>query len=219
MGKMIAILFILFTTAVSLFARATAGKPSRDDQLFRIEQRLAELGYWIVRVDGKSDGSTRQAIIAFQKVEGLKRTGVVSPGLLERLESASRPEARFRTGAKHVEIDIERQVLFIVEENGEVSRILPVSSGTGRPYVEKGKRQVAYTPRGSFKIYRQIRGVRHAPLGTLYYPNYFTGGVAIHGSASVPATPASHGCVRIPRFAEREFQSMVWVGMGVFVYD
>ena len=38
---------------------------------------LSSLGYWITNVDGSSDDSTRQGIIAFQKVEGLKRTGVL----------------------------------------------------------------------------------------------------------------------------------------------
>ena len=32
----------------------------------------------------------------------------------------------------------------------------------------------------------------------LWYPLYFKGGFAIHGYPSVPAYPASHGCVRIP---------------------
>jgi N-acetylmuramoyl-L-alanine amidase len=32
----------------------------------------------------------------------------------------------------------------------------------------------------------------------LWYPMYFKGGFAIHGYPSVPAYPASHGCVRIP---------------------
>lgn len=219
MAKTIAALFILFTIGVSVNAHAPRTKLTRDQQVLMVEQRLADLGYWIVKVDGKTDDSTRQAIIAFQKVEGLKRTGVVTDGLIQHLNNASRPAARFRNGAMHIEIDISRQVLFIVDENGDVSRILPVSTGTERAYVEKGKRQIAHTPRGTFRIYRQIKGVRHAPLGTLYYPNYFTDGVAIHGSASVPAAQASHGCVRIPRFAEREFSSMVSVGTGVFVYD
>jgi len=219
MARTISVLFICFAIGSSVFAHAPRTKLTRDQQILIVEQRLADLGYWIVKIDGKADDSTRQAIIAFQKVEGVKRTGIVNDALIQRLNSASRPAARFRNGAMHVEIDISRQVLFVVDENGNVSRILPVSSGSERRYVEKGKRQIAHTPRGSFKIYRQIKGVRHAPLGTLYYPNYFTAGVAIHGSASVPATPASHGCVRIPRFAEREFSSMVSVGTGVHVYD
>ena len=42
---------------------------------------------------------------------------------------------------------------------------------------------------------------------------------AIHGSLSVPAYPASHGCVRIPMFAAREFSEMAPIGTPVIVYD
>jgi len=34
-------------------------------------------------------------------------------------------------------------------------------------------------------------------LGDMWRPKFFTGGIALHGSASVPAFPASHGCVRV----------------------
>ena len=70
----------------------------------------------------------------------------------------------------------------------------------------------AYTPRGTFKIQRQIKGIRKAALGTIYYPSYFNGGIAIHGSNSIPEA-ASHGCARIPRFADKQFADMVKVGM------
>jgi hypothetical protein len=53
----------------------------------------------------------------------------------------------------------------------------------------------------------------------LYYPNYIYGGVAIHGNPSVPAHPASHGCIRIPMFAAREFSEIATIGMFVIVYD
>jgi lipoprotein-anchoring transpeptidase ErfK/SrfK len=56
-------------------------------------------------------------------------------------------------------------------------------------------------------------------MGLLYYPNYIYGGVAIHGSPSVPATPASHGCIRIPIFAAKEFFDMATLGMPVLIYD
>jgi lipoprotein-anchoring transpeptidase ErfK/SrfK len=32
----------------------------------------------------------------------------------------------------------------------------------------------------------------------LWYPLYFLRGFALHGYPSVPAYPASHGCVRLP---------------------
>jgi lipoprotein-anchoring transpeptidase ErfK/SrfK len=186
---------------------------------FEIETLLSKLGYWIVKVDSRADASTRHAITAFQKVEGRKRTGVLSSRDLEALRSAESPKARFQTEAAHVEIDLTRQVLFLTDDAGNIVRILPVSSGNEKKYFDQGKWQVAHTPLGHFQIQRKVNGVRKASLGNLYYPNYFYGGVAIHGSNSVPSYPASHGCVRIPRFADRAFSRMVRVGTEVFVYD
>lgn len=186
--------------------------------LLEAEKLLADLGYWIIKIDGKKDASTSHAITAFQKVEGRKRTGVLTQKVLDAMRLAVRPAAK-RTGAAHVEVDNARQVLFLVDENGNVTRILPVSTGTGKKYFDKGKQQTANTPRGDYKITRQIAGVRHAPLGDLYYPNYFLGGWAIHGSTSIPFLPASHGCVRIPNFAAEDFSRLVWIDMNVFVYD
>jgi len=179
---------------------------------------LSSLGYWITKVDGKSDDSTRQGIIAFQKVEGLKRTGVLSDDVVRSLRLASKPSAK-HGGVAHVEIDITRQVIFLVNDDGEVTKVLSTSTGNGERYFSEGKWQTAYTPRGTFKIQRQIKGVRKAPLGTIYYPSYFNGGIAIHGSNSIPVKAASHGCARIPRFADRQFVDMVKVGMPVYVYD
>jgi hypothetical protein len=52
----------------------------------------------------------------------------------------------------------------------------------------------------------------------LYYPNYIAGGIAIHGSGSVPAFPDSHGCIRIPMYAAKEFSELTPVLMPVIVY-
>jgi lipoprotein-anchoring transpeptidase ErfK/SrfK len=182
------------------------------------EQILSDLGYWITKVDGASDDSTRQAVMAFQKVEGLKRTGVLDDQVLEAIRNASRPAAKY-SGAAHVEIDISRQVIFLVDDNGQVTKVLSTSTGSGERYFADGKWERAYTPRGHFMISRQIHGIRKAPLGTIYNPSYFNGGIAIHGSNSVPATAASHGCARIPRFADKDFVDMVSIGMPVYVYD
>ena len=182
------------------------------------EQILNDLGYWITRIDGKKDDSTRQAIAAFQKVEGLKRTGVLTDALLEKMRTASRPTARYG-GEAHVEIDISRQVIFLVNDEGQVTKILATSTGSDQRYESDGKWDVAHTPRGAFKITRQIKGTRKAPLGTIYNPSYFLNGFAIHGSGSVPFTAQSHGCARIPRFADKEFSDMLTVGMRVYVYD
>ena len=205
-------------TAQTVAAQENSTKISQAALIPEAEKLLADLGYWIIKVDGKKDASTSHAITAFQKVEGRRRTGVLTQKELDAMRLASRPAAK-RTGVAHVEVDNARQVLFLVDENGNVARILPVSTGTGKKYYSQGKQQTANTPRGDYKITRQIAGVRHAPLGDLYYPNYFLGGWAIHGSTSIPFLPASHGCVRIPNFAAEEFSRLVSVGMDVFVYD
>ncbi|MEO8648363.1 MAG: L,D-transpeptidase family protein [Acidobacteriota bacterium] len=202
-------------------AFAAAGDATKSEQsaaaVSEAERLLADMGYWIAKVDGVRDDSTRQAILAFQKVEGLKRTGILNPQVLESIRTASRPDAKF-AGEAHVEIDITRQIILLVDDAGTVTNILSTSTGSGERYFSEGKWQKAYTPLGTFKITRQIKGVRKAPLGSIYYPSYFHEGWAIHGSNSVPATPASHGCARIPRFADKQFVSMVRVGMTVHVY-
>lgn len=207
----------LFSAVYVVPAQSRVGAKSQIFLLPEAEKLLDDMGYWIIKVDGKKDASTSHAITAFQKVEGRRRTGVLTQKELDAMRLASRPAAK-RTGAAHVEVDNKRQVLFLVDENGNVTRILPVSTGTGKKYYSQGKQQTANTPRGDYKITRQIAGTRHAPLGDLYYPNYFLDGWAIHGSTSIPFVPASHGCVRIPNFAAEEFSRLVSIGMDVFVY-
>ena len=157
-----------------------------------VEQRLSDLGYWITKVDGKSDDSTRQAILAFQKVERRKRTGVLSAADMELLKTATRPTPKFASGPAHVEVDIGRQVLFYVGDDGTVKHILAVSTGSEKKYFDDNQWQTAHTTRGNFKVQWKYNGVRKASLGDLYYPSYFNGGIAVHGSPSIPAFPASH---------------------------
>jgi hypothetical protein len=220
-GKSVLVLFLLVAVFSSnlLFAQTSpARKTKPEDLIFEAETLLAERGYWITKVDRKKDASTYHAVVAFQKVEGRKINGVLTINELKAIRASSRPVPAYK-GAAHVEVDISRQVLFLVNEQAVVTHILPVSTGSGEVYYQDGKRQVAITPRGIFSITRQIKGIRRAPLGTLYHPNYFYEGVAIHGSNSIPFRPASHGCVRIPRFAAADFSDLVSVGMKVAVYD
>ncbi|HYY97906.1 MAG TPA: L,D-transpeptidase family protein, partial [Pyrinomonadaceae bacterium] len=170
------------------------------EEIIEAERRLSELGYWAGEADGYLDPISRHALTAFQKVEGRERTGRLTREELQALREAERPQP-LEGGPPHVEIDIRRQVLFVVDGEGAVVRILPVSTGSEASYFDQGKRQRAHTPRGRFTVQRKINGWRLSTLGLLYYPNYFSGGFAIHGSPLVPAHPASHGCVRIPTFA------------------
>lgn len=189
-----------------------------DPVLMEAEQRLADLGYWILKIDGIRDASTYHAVIAFQKAENYPRTGELTSELLSAIRTAQRPRSRL-SGSAHIEIDISRQILFLVADDGVVTQILPVSTGSEEKYFSEGKWEIAHTPRGNFSITRQIKGVRRAPLGNLYYPNYFSNGVAIHGSPLVPPKPASHGCVRIPNYAAEDFSQLVTLGMSVYVFN
>lgn len=182
------------------------------------ERLLKDMGYWTGPVDGAIDGATRAALIAFQKIEGRKITGRLTRNELEAIRNAASPQAR-ELGYEHVEVDLDRQVLLLVNEEGAVVRILPVSTGSGKRYKEKGGRGLAYTPRGRFRVYGKAWGWKRSPLGLLYYPNYISGGVAIHGNPDVPPRPESHGCIRIPMFASRDMSKMLPVGTIVLVYD
>ena len=182
------------------------------------ERLLNNRGYWITKVDNIRDSSTYHAIVAFQKVEGRRRSGRLSGPLIKAIRKSRRPKPTY-IGAPHIEIDLAQQVLFLVDAKDKVTHILPVSTGSGKTYYQNGKKHVSRTPRGIFKITRQIKGKRYAPLGVLYHPNYFYRGVAIHGSDSIPFYPASHGCVRIPRFASKKFSDLLSVGMHVIVYE
>jgi N-acetylmuramoyl-L-alanine amidase len=181
------------------------------------EQRLSDLGYWTGPIDGVLDVGSRQALIAFQKVEDRARSGKLTRDELQLLRTAKRISPR-EIGYSHLEIDLSRQVLFAVEGSGLVSKILPVSTGNGKLFTSEGWTRRAITPCGRFTINHKIAGWRKSALGLLYYPNYIAGGIAIHGNPSVPVAPASHGCIRIPMFAAKEFSEINPIGTIVIVY-
>jgi lipoprotein-anchoring transpeptidase ErfK/SrfK len=189
-----------------------------EQEILEARELLNQLGYWVNLEAKGNDVSLRHALIAFQKIEGRERTGVLTLGELEALRVAQSPQV-LETGYPHIEIDLHRQVLFVVDIAGIPLRILQISSGSGEFFTEGGVTRQAITPTGRFKVYRKVEGWRKSPLGLLYYPNYIYGGIAIHGNPSVPTHPASHGCIRIPMFASQEFSEIATIGTVVVVYD
>lgn len=209
-------LVLLFCTVDYGSTRARVQELSTSEKL-EAEQRLWDLGYWAGPADGKFDASSRHALIAFQKVERRARTGKLTLDELNALRVANRPLPR-HARYPHAEIDLERQVLFVVDETGEIARILPVSTGNGKTYLDHGQLHRARTPVGTFKVLRKIKGWRFSSLGPMYYPSYIFNGIAIHGSLSIPTHPASHGCIRVPMFAAKELSLLLPVGMEIDVY-
>ena len=218
--RLVIVLLLIFLLLV--LSENSIGKTSKQAlttaEILEAEQRLSDLGYWTGPIDGSLDNASKQALIAFQKIEGRKRTGKLTSEELDAVSLATRPEPRDPT-YPHIEVDLTRQVLMFVDDQGKASRILPVCTGNDELYLDEGKWARAHTPRGKFVVMRKIEGWRLSRLGLLYYPNYIINGIAIHGSPFIRAYPDSHGCIRIPMFASKEVSEMTPVGTIVVVYD
>ena len=160
-----------------------------------LQERLTALGYWNGKADGTFGGQTQQAVYALQKAAGLGRDGVVGPKTQKALDQGVRPKAKSTSG-RVIEINLKRQLLMLVDD-GKVTEVFNTSTGSMENYEQNGSTYLADTPSGKFRVSRQIDGWRHAPLGLLWRPKYFNGGIAVHGANSVPPYPASHGCARL----------------------
>jgi PKD repeat protein len=175
---------------------------------------VAQLGHALRRLHyavpyGRSfDGRMLDAVYAFQKVQGLPRTGFVGARVWRALAGARTPVPRYARPGSHLEVNKARQVLYVVR-GSRVALIVPVSTA-GIPG--------HFTPVGRFSIYRKVLGFDPSPLGTLFDPMYFTGGYAIHGNPSVPPYPASHGCIRVPMWVAPHLYATNPYGETVFVY-
>jgi N-acetylmuramoyl-L-alanine amidase len=174
-----------------------------------LARQLAALHYAVPSFESTFDSDLQQSVYAFQKVQGLERTGAVDAAFWTRLGAPRIPQPRYRQPADHIEIDKTHQVLYVVR-GGQIALISPVSTAGIAGY---------HTPEGRFGIYRKVTGYDPSPLGVLLNPMYFYGGYAIHGNPSVPPYPASHGCVRVPNFVISRLFSSEPYGETVYVYS
>ena len=185
-----------------------------------LQKRLLALHYDVGTVTGTFGFDTTHAVVAFEKVQGLTRDGIVGARVWSALVSPRLPrlEHPLATVAA-VEVDLTRQVLYYAV-NGRISRILDASTGGGYYYVgSDGTTQRAITPTGHFSVKYKVDHWVTAKLGVLYRPAYFNySGYAIHGEPSVPAYPASHGCVRITVPAMNRLYDKLYDGMSVWIY-
>jgi len=177
--------------------RVGSGGPS----VLALEQRLHELHYALAAVNGYYGTDTSDAVVAFQKLHGLPRTGTTDARFWRELEVAHVPVPRYP--GTHVEVSKELQVLLMVRD-GQVTLVVPVSTGaTGN------------TPVGLWHVYSKVPGYNAKEM---YYSSFFIGGFAIHGYHDVPYYPASHGCVRIPIWVATRVYSLIPYGTAVYIY-
>jgi len=214
MKVVVAACLLTVLTAANVLAQPQ--RPNKS-QIKEAEQQLSDLGYWTGPIDGLFDAGTKSALIAFQKWNAREVTGQLTVEEFAAIRNSAAPRAR-ELGYQHVEVDLDRQVLMLVREEGDV-KVLPVSTGNNQTFVDEGQESIAYTPRGRFLVYYKEAGWKSGSLGSTYYANFISGGVAIHGSRNVPNAPASHGCIRIPMFAAREVSRLLKLGTIVLVYD
>lgn len=205
---------------------AVGSSSGPDTQVLQL--RLEQLGFWTGGHDGKYSFATTQAVMAFQKYLGLKRTGKVDSTTAAYIKGLAERGRGMSNSGTLVEVDKTKQLAFIIQD-GTTLWTFNTSTGSGIPYeainkndptkVEKGD---AITPNGLFKVNRQRPdGWWEGDLGKIYRPKYFNGGIAVHGMTSVPSYPASHGCVRLSTMA-MDFiwdSGLVPVGTPVWVHE
>jgi peptidoglycan hydrolase-like protein with peptidoglycan-binding domain len=185
----------------------TAGVGSRGAGVLLLQRRLLKLGF-ATPVTGYFDDGTARAVNAFRKTNGMGRTGYASTAVYAKVFRGQgafklRHPTAGRKG-RHVEFDWSRQVL-VLAQRGRPYRVYHSSSGK------------ASTPTvfGSFRFYLKTPGTNSHGM---VHSNYFIGGYAIHGYASVPNYPASHGCLRVP--IPNALQIFNWIDLGdpIYVY-
>ncbi len=143
--------------------------------------------------------------MAFRKVNRMARRYDADRRVIEKVlagRGAFKP--RFPNAGRHVEADISRQVLALVE-GGKVVATYHTSTGApGTPTII-----------GTFRVYLKTPGTNAKGM---VHSNYFIRGYAIHGYIDVPAFNASHGCLRVPIPDAWRIFSWLRIGDRVITY-
>jgi hypothetical protein len=170
-----------------------------------MQARLDALHY-LVPTNGHYDEATGRAVLAYRKVNRMARTMSADRTILLRLAAGRggfRP--RYKNVGKHVEADLSRQVIALINPGGKVYKTIPTSSG--KPSTP--------TVVGTFHFYSKTPGTNAKGM---LDSNYFIRGYAIHGYPEVPNYAASHGCLRIPNANAAFVFGWINVGDRIDVY-
>jgi len=164
---------------------------------------LREAGYHMGSVTDRVDESTTLGILALRKVIGLPWSDTYEPELYKALlRGGARFEPEHTEDGRHVEVDLDRQVMALVED-GRATDVFHISSGAGG------------NPTGEFSFY--LKGPGYNAKG-MYYSVYYDGNYATHGFSSVPTYPASHGCIRNSIAYAVYVYNWIELGDSIYVY-
>jgi hypothetical protein len=188
--------------------RVRVPKHLRKGPLTRLyNDSLVKQGYYVGRnVSSRLTVGSRLATAAFRKVNHMARNMQYKPVIFRKLlmgRGAFQP--RYHSG-HHVEVDISRQVMALVNGDDVVATV----------HVSTGKASTP-TVRGTFHFYRKEPGTNSHGM---YMSVYFVGGYATHGYPSVPMhEAASHGCVRNPIPFSVYIYNWINLGDAMHVYN
>lgn len=173
-------------------------------QALLFNRLLERRGFHMGSVTDTPDESTALGIMALRKANDMEASEEYAPSLFSYLlRGRGEVEAVHDEEERHVEVDISRQVMALVED-GEVNDVFGISSGSGG------------TPRGEFEFYSKQPG--YNAIG-MYYSVFYDGEYATHGYSSVPTYPASHGCIRSPIPYAEYIYNWIDIGDPIYIYD
>jgi len=169
-------------------------------------ESLVAQGYHLGHMSAHFGLGSRLATLAFRKVNNMARNYSYQPVIFRKLlmgRGAFRP--RYHTG-HHVEVDISRQVMALVDGDKVVATF---HVSTGKPSTP--------TVRGTYHFYRKDPGYNSEGM---YYSVYFIRGYATHGYNPVPMhEAASHGCVRNPIPFSVYIYNWINLGDAIHIYE
>jgi hypothetical protein len=159
-----------------------------------VESALARLGLPTGSANGHYDARTRRAVCAWRTVTG-RPQGRGAPTAAEAraivaTEGLPSAQGSMVTG---VNVSITCQAAFWVGANREYRRVMAATTGKKGFDTRVGTHRV-------FVTHHVWRYSTIYPEARMYKPMQFSGGQALHGSATdrlVKTYPASHGCVRM----------------------
>jgi peptidoglycan hydrolase-like protein with peptidoglycan-binding domain len=182
-----------------------AGAGERGLKVLLLQRALLRKGF-ATPVTGYYDDGTARGVLAFRKTNGLGRDGYATKDVFAMLMRGQGAfKLRYPKAGKHVEFDWSRQVL-VLARGGRPYRTYHTSSGT----------PATPTVFGSYRFYLQTPGTNSKGM---VHSSYFIGGYAIHGYASVPNYPASHGCLRVPIPNALSIFNWIDIGDPIFTYE
>jgi lipoprotein-anchoring transpeptidase ErfK/SrfK len=213
-SRRLAVLFLTMLLAVSTLLAGAGVRPAEastaDPAIREAQTLLKALGYPVGKVDGVDGARTRQGLCAWRRLEGLggSRRPMTRNELKLMRTTTGLPAAAKGRG---VTVDRHCQTVYY-RQDGRWQQVLIASTGSTGTLPKKGDYTVQRKRAGW-----HTSSLYWAPTPNMYNTMYFSGAIAIHGSNSVPATPASKGCVRVtPKGADYLF-ARVKVGTPVKV--